>query len=216
MGIITKKELLFYAITDRSWLSGGKLTEAVRQALAGGVTCLQLREKQMAEDDFLREAVEIKRITEEYHIPLIIDDNAAIALKSGVHGVHIGQQDIGAAAARALLGKETIIGVTARNVEQALEAEKNGADYLGSGAVFTTQTKQDAIPMTKETMKAICQSVKLPVVAIGGITYENMEQLCGRGIAGIAVVSSLFAAEDIYKQAVKMRKRAEELFAKEN
>lgn len=212
MGKITKKDLLFYAVTDRSWLSGRKLTEVVKQALDGGVTCLQLREKHMAEEDFLREAEEIKRITESYHIPLIIDDNVELAVRAEAEGVHIGQQDMGAAAARGLLGQEKIMGVTARSIEQALEAEKNRADYLGSGAVFTTKTKQDAVPMTEETMKAICQSVKIPVVAIGGITYENMEQLSGRGIAGIAVVSSLFAAEDIYKQAVRMRKRAEELF----
>ncbi len=212
MSILTKKELLFYAVTDRSWLFGRKLTEVVKQALDGGVTCLQLREKQMAEDDFFQEAVEIKKITEQYHVPLIIDDNVRLALQAKADGVHIGQQDMNPIAARELLGKEKIIGVTARNVSQALEAEKNGAAYLGSGAAFTTKTKKDAIPMTEETMKAICQSVKIPVVAIGGITYENMEQLYGSGISGIAVVSSLFAAEDIYQQAVKMRKRAEELF----
>ena len=209
---ITKKDLLFYAVTDRRCLFEGTLTEAVKKALDGGVTCLQLREKQMTEDDFLREAIEIKRITEQYHIPLIINDQVEIAVKAEADGVHIGQKDMSVVAARERLGKENIIGVTARSVKQALEAEKNGAEYLGSGAAFTTKTKQDAVPMTEETMKAICQSVKLPVVAIGGITCENMEQLYGRGIAGIAVVSSLFAAEDIYKQAVKMRKRAEELF----
>mgnify|MGYP001033370289 CR=1 FL=1 len=212
MSILTKKELLFYAVTDRSWLFGRKLTEVVKQALDGGITCLQLREKQMAEDDFFREAVEIKKITEQYHVPLIIDDNVRLALQAKADGVHIGQQDMNPIAAREFLGKEKIIGVTARNVSQALKAEKNGAAYLGSGAAFTTKTKKDAIPMTEETMKAICESVKIPVVAIGGITYENMEQLYGRGISGIAVVSSLFAAEDIYQQAVKMRKRAEELF----
>ncbi len=156
MSILTKKELLFYAVTDRSWLFGRKLTEVVKQALDGGVTCLQLREKQMAEDDFFQEAVEIKKITEQYHVPLIIDDNVRLALQAKADGVHIGQQDMNPIAARELLGKEKIIGVTARNVSQALEAEKNGAAYLGSGAAFTTKTKKDAIPMTEETMKAIC------------------------------------------------------------
>ncbi len=144
MSILTKKELLFYAVTDRSWLFGRKLTEVVKQALDGGVTCLQLREKQMAEDDFFREAVEIKKITEQYHVPLIIDDNVRLALQAKADGVHIGQQDMNPIAAREFLGKEKIIGVTARNVSQALKAEKNGAAYLGSGAAFTTKTKKDA------------------------------------------------------------------------
>lgn len=211
--MVSKKDLLFYAVTDRSWLHGEKLTEAVRKALHGGVTCIQLREKNSTEADFLQEAIEIKKITEQYHVPLLINDNVMIAVQAGADGVHVGQKDMGAVQAKELLGAEKTVGVTARSVEQALAAEKDGAVYLGSGAAFQTQTKQDAVPMTEETMQAICRSVEIPVVAIGGITYENMEQLCGRGIAGIAVVSSLFAAEDIYKQAVKMRKRAEELFA---
>lgn len=212
MGNISKEDLLFYAITDRTWLHGKKLTEAVKQALDGGVTCLQLREKDLTKEELLKEAIEIKKITEEYHIPLIINDNAKMALECNAEGVHIGQKDISAKEARQILGEKKVIGVTARNVEQALTAEQKGADYLGSGAVFTTQTKKDAVPMTEETMKSICRAVKIPVVAIGGITYENMELLINRGIAGIAVVSSLFAAEDIYGMAVKMRKKAEKLW----
>ncbi len=211
MGKITKKDLLFYAVTDRSWLHGGQLSEAVRKALEGGVTCLQLREKMLAGDELLKEALAIRKITEEYHVPLIIDDRVETALECGADGVHIGPKDMEADKARKLLGKERILGVTARSIEQAVKAQECGADYLGSGAAFATQTKKDAVPMTEETMKAICRSVKIPVVAIGGITCENMEQLSGRGIAGIAVVSSLFAVEDIYAQAVKLRKRAEEL-----
>lgn len=212
MGNISKEKLLFYAVTDRSWLCKETLTEVIKKALDGGVTCLQLREKQLSRDDFLSEAIEVRKITEQYQVPLLINDSVEIAMECGADGVHIGQKDMEAGEARKLLGAEKIIGVTARSVEQALAAEKNGADYLGSGAAFTTQTKRDAVHMAEETMKEICESVKIPVVAIGGITYENMERLYGRGIAGVAVVSSLFAAEDIYGQAVKMRKRAEELF----
>lgn len=214
MGNISKKDLLFYAVTDRSWLHGEKLAEVVKRALDGGVTCLQLREKHLTGKELLKEAIEIRKITEQYHVPLIINDSVETALECDADGVHVGQQDMKADKARKLLGAKKIIGVTARSAEQALIAENYGADYLGSGAAFITQTKQDAVPMTEEVMKNICQSVKIPVVAIGGITYENMGQLAGRGIAGIAVVSSLFAAEDIYGQAVKMRRRAEELFKK--
>lgn len=212
MGNLLQKELLFYAVTDRSWLRGERLSEAVKKALDGGVTCLQLREKHLTKDEFLKEALEVRKITEQYKVPFLINDSVEIALECGADGVHIGQKDMEAQKARKLLGTDKIIGVTARTVPQALAAEKDGADYLGSGAAFTTQTKQDAIPMTGETMNAICEAVEIPVVAIGGITYENMGQLSGRKIAGVAVVSSLFAAEDIYAQAVKMRKRAEELF----
>lgn len=211
IGNILRKDLLFYAITDRTWLSGRKLTEVVKQALDGGVTCLQLREKSLTKEELFKEAIEIKKITEKYHIPLIINDNAELALECNA-GVHIGQNDISAKRARQLLGERKVIGVTARTVEQAMAAEKNGADYLGSGAVFATQTKKDAIPMTEETMNSICEAVKIPVVAIGGITYENMDLLENRKIAGIAVVSALFAAEDIYGMAVKIRKKAEKLW----
>lgn len=212
MGNLLQKDLLFYAVTDRSWLRGEKLSEVVKKALDGGVTCLQLREKHLTRDAFLREALEVRKITEQYKVPFLINDSVEIALEAGADGVHIGQKDMEPQKARELLGADKIIGVTARTVAQALAAEKSGADYLGSGAAFTTKTKQDAIPMTEETMNAICEAVEIPVVAIGGITYENMEQLSGRKIAGVAVVSSLFAAEDVYAQAVKMRKRAEALF----
>lgn len=212
MGNISKGQLLFYAVTDRSWLRGEMLTEVIKRVLDGGVTCLQLREKQLSRDEFLSEAIKVRKITEQYQVPLLINDNVEIAVECGADGVHIGQKDMDAGKARKLLGAGKIIGVTARSVGQAVAAEKKGADYLGSGAAFTTQTKQDAVHMTGETMREICGAVHIPVVAIGGITYENMEQLSGRGIAGVAVVSSLFAEEDIYGQAVRMRKHAEELF----
>jgi len=209
---LTRKDLLFYAVTDRAWLRGSTLAEQVRQALDGGVTCLQLREKELVRDDFLREALELRAVTERYGVPFLIDDNADIARECGADGVHVGPKDISPQDARASVHRDCIIGATARSVEQAFKAAEGGANYLGSGAAFTTTTKKDATPMSADTMKAICASVKIPVVAIGGIAYENMEQLTERGIAGIAVVSSLFGAEDIYAQAVRMRRLAETCF----
>lgn len=208
----TKKDLLLYAVTDQAWLCGSTLAEQVRMALDGGVTCIQLREKSMAYDKVLREALEIRAITEQYHVPFLIDDYADIAKECGADGVHIGPSDMDIKAAQDFLTDGSIIGATARTVEQALAAAEKGADYLGSGAAFVTTTKKDAIPMSEDTMKEICKGVDIPVVAIGGITYENMEQLAGRGIAGIAVVSSLFSAKDIYAQAVRMRRLAEQIF----
>ena len=184
---IDKKTLRLYAITDRTWLDGRTLYDDVENALKGGVTLLQLREKNMSTDDFINSAKEIKSLCEKYNVPLIINAD----------GVHIGQNDMPAHEARKILGKNKIIGVTAKTVEQAQKAEKDGADYLGSGAIFGTTTKGDAKKMDMQTLKSITNSVNIPVVAIGGIDGDNVLQLKGTGIVGTAVVSGIFAQDDI-------------------
>jgi len=173
------------------------LEEQVREALDAGITMLQLREKYLSEEDFLREALSIRKLTERYHVPLIINDSLYVTINSGADGIHIGQSDLPAREVRAKLGPDKILGVTAKTVAQALEAEKAGADYLGSGAVFPSPTKTDAIPMSRETLTAICQSVSIPVVAIGGINASNLSTLAGTGIAGAAIISGIFGQPDI-------------------
>ena len=192
-----KKDLLLYAVTDRSWLNGDTLYHQVEQTLEGGATFIQLREKELDEEHFLEEAREIKELCQKYHVPFVINDNVDIALAMDADGVHVGQSDMEALDVRAKLGPDKIIGVSAQTVEQALLAEKHGADYLGVGAVFHTGTKLDADDVSFETLKAICQAVSIPVVAIGGITRDNLMELKGSDIAGVAVVSALFAQKDI-------------------
>ena len=207
----TKKSLILYAVTDRSWLHGETLYEQVEKALKGGVTLVQLREKELSEADFEQEAKELLELCHKYNVNLIINDNVALAAKVGADGVHIGQSDMGVEKARAILGKEKIIGVTAKTVEQAKAAEAAGADYLGSGAVFGTSTKKDAKPMDHALLQEICESVKIPVVAIGGIDGGNILLLKGRKMAGVAVVSGLFACEDIKKAAEDLREKADRI-----
>lgn len=191
------RDLLMYAITDRLWLDGRPLADDVRLALEGGATMLQLREKELSNDNFLNEAQSIKRLCREFRVPFIINDNVDVALACDADGIHVGQKDMAAGDVRAMIGPDRILGVSAQTVEQAKAAELQGADYLGVGAVFPTGTKQDADAVSKETLTAICQSVSIPVVAIGGITLDNAGDLSGSGIAGIAVVSAVFAADDI-------------------
>lgn len=192
-----KEQLRLYAVTDRTWLGNETLYEQVEKALRGGATLVQLREKDLPEADVQKEAEELLELCHRYGVKLILDDDVELAAKVGADGVHIGQSDMELAHAREILGPDKIIGVTAKTVQQAKAAEAGGADYLGSGAVFGSTTKKDAIPMKHELLEEICHSVKIPVVAIGGITAENVLQLKGRGIAGVAVVSSIFACEDI-------------------
>ena len=206
-----RKDLLLYAVTDRSWLGNETLYEQVEKALKGGVTLVQLREKELSEADFEQEAKELLELCHKYNVNLIINDNVELAAKVGADGVHIGQSDMGVEKARAILGKEKIIGVTAKTVEQAKAAEAAGADYLGSGAVFGTSTKKDAKPMDHALLQEICESVKIPVVAIGGIDGGNILLLKGRKIAGVAVVSGLFACEDIKKAAEDLREKADRI-----
>ena len=207
----TDECLRLYAVTDRSWLHGETLYDQVEKALKGGVTLVQLREKELPEADFEQEARELLELCHKYNIYLIINDNVALAAKIGADGVHIGQSDMGVEKAREMLGNEKIIGVTAKTVKQAKTAEAAGADYLGSGAVFGTSTKKDAKPMEHALLQEICESVKIPVVAIGGIDGGNILLLKGRKMAGVAVVSGLFACEDIEKAAADLREKIDRI-----
>lgn len=202
---ITAAALQLYAVTDSRWLKDGSLAEAVEKALAGGVTCVQLREKHLPFDEFLRTAKELKALCQSYHVPFIVDDNLDIALACDADGLHIGQNDMPAAKARKLLGPDKILGVSAQAVEQAIAACRDGADYLGVGAVFPTGTKTDAVEVPLDTLKAITAAVDIPVVAIGGINADNIAELSGTGIAGAAVVSAIFAQDDIKKAAANLR-----------
>ena len=192
-----KKDLLLYAVTDRSWLNGVTLYSQVEAALKGGATFIQLREKNLDEAHFLEEAKEIKKLCREYGVPFVINDNVELTLEVDADGVHVGQSDMEAGDVRAKLGPDKIIGVSAQTVEQALLAEAHGADYLGVGAVFPTGSKEDAVEVEHETVKAICEAVKIPVIAIGGISKNNVLELSGNGLCGIAVISAIFAQEDI-------------------
>lgn len=199
-----KKDLLLYAVTDRSWLNGKTLGEQVEEAIKGGATFIQLREKQLEQTAFLEEARQLKAICRRYQVPFVINDNVEIAAAVDADGVHVGQSDMEAGNVRANLGPDKIIGVSAQTVEQALLAEARGADYLGVGAVFHTGTKADAGEVSFDTLKAICRAVKIPVIAIGGITRDNVNQLAGSGICGVAVVSAIFAQPDIRNAAAAL------------
>lgn len=197
--------LRLYAVTDRSWVGTQTLAQQVEQALRGGATCVQLREKELNDTDFLAEAKELKILCARYGVPLIINDNVELALKVDADGVHVGQEDMDARDVRGLIGPAKILGVTAKTIEQAQKAQLAGADYLGSGAVFGSTTKPNARPMTKELLHSICQSVTIPVVAIGGIHRGNIASLAGTGIRGAAVVSGIFAAADIEEECFRLR-----------
>ena len=206
---IDKRDLLLYAVTDRHWLNGRTLLEVVRESLDGGVTMLQLREKTLEEGAFLEEARALQALCRERHVPFIVNDNVDIARAMGADGVHVGQSDMEALDVRAKLGPDKIIGVSAHTVEEALLAEKQGADYLGVGAVFPTSSKSDVDVMPYETLKAICEAVSIPVVAIGGIGRENVSRLAGSGICGVAVISAIYAAKNIKSAAEELKAAAE-------
>lgn len=192
-----KDMLSLYAITDRTHLNGMSLTEAVEQAINGGVTCVQLREKNISFEEYVSRAVEIREVCHKYGVSLIINDDYKVALASGADGVHVGIEDTAVSEIRKNVGNNFIIGATAKTVEQAQKAQADGADYLGVGAVFPSPTKTDAIRITPEKLTEICNSVNIPVVAIGGISLENLHIIKGCGQSGIAVISALFAQEDI-------------------
>ena len=202
---LDKKDMVLYAVTDRHWLNGESLYSQVEKALKGGATFIQLREKNLGEEEFLAEAKEIARLCKSYHVPFVINDNVDIALEMDADGVHVGQSDMEADDVRAKLGPDKIIGVSAQTVEQAVLAEKRGADYLGVGAVFHTDSKADVAEVSRETLKAICDAVDIPVIAIGGINKENVSELAGTGICGIAVISAIFAEKDIKKATEKLK-----------
>lgn len=210
---IKKESLLLYAVTDRHWLAEGEpLSHAVQQALEGGATLVQIREKNLEEGAFEQEAIELQALCRRYHVPFIVNDNVELALRIGADGIHVGQEDMEAGRVREMLGPDRILGVSAQTVEEALRAEAAGADYLGVGAVFPTGSKDDAVDVPHETLKAICEAVSIPVVAIGGITYENTELLKDSGIAGISVISAIFGQKEIEAATRKLRDRAEKLF----
>lgn len=198
---VDKKTLLLYAVTDRSWLHGRTLREQVEDCLTGGVTMVQLREKELDDRAFLAEAVQIKALCKKYNVPFILNDNVQIAVSADADGVHVGQSDMDVKAARSRIGRDRILGVSVQTVKQAVMAQQDGADYLGVGAVFPTATKTDADAVTPSTLKMICDAVSIPVVAIGGINRHNILKLRGTGIDGVAVVSAIFAEENIMDAA---------------
>jgi thiamine-phosphate pyrophosphorylase len=193
---VNKESMLVYAITDRHWTGEKTLEQQVDEVLKNGATFLQIREKNMPHDELVKEAVLIKEIAKKYNVPVVIDDDIYAVIESGVDGVHIGQKDMDYIEARKLLGDDKIIGMTAPSVELAKKAEKLGADYIGAGAVFNTSTKKDTKPLELSTLREICSSISIPVVAIGGIDYSNVRKLKGTDIDGVAVISALFGASD--------------------
>ena len=208
---LSKDDLLLYAITDRGSLDKNVFFEKIEEALQGGVTILQLREKELDEDSFINEAIEVKNICRKHGVPLIINDNVNVALKSGADGVHVGIEDMPIDEIRRTVPDSFIIGATCKTVEQAQSAERLGADYMGVGAVFPSPTKKNAVRITREQLKEICASVSIPAVAIGGITLENVDELKDGGMSGIAVVSAVFSADDIQKAASFLKEKAKSL-----
>lgn len=208
---LDKKELLLYAVTDRHWLGGRNLADDVRKSLDGGATFIQLREKNLGYAEFLNEALEIQKLCREYGVPFVINDDVELAKEINADGVHVGQSDMEALDVRAKLGDDKIIGVSAQTVEQAMLAEKHGADYLGVGAVFPTSSKDDADAVSFETLSAICKAVKIPVIAIGGITEDNLCKLGNSGICGIAVISAIYAKPDIEDATRRLKSATEDM-----
>lgn len=205
------KELLLYGITDRFWLGDRILDEVVEEALMGGVTFLQLREKELDENEFLQEGIRIKEICKKYKVPFVINDNVEIAKKVDADGVHLGQGDMDLQKAKEMLGKDKIIGISAQTLEEAKKAEEQGADYLGVGAIFSTSSKEDASTISMDQLREIVEGVNIPVVAIGGISYDNVDQLKGSGISGISVISAIFAQENIESATRQLRKKVESI-----
>lgn len=203
-----KEDLLLYAITDRYWLNGRNLADDVELTLKGGTTILQLREKNLDEESFYKEAVEIKALCRKYNVPFIINDNVELAKKIDADGVHVGQNDMQAQDVRAIIGPDKILGVSTQTVEEAIFAEKMGADYLGVGAVFPTGSKDDCWVLDHNLCRDICNAVKIPVVAIGGITKDNVTQLKGLGFSGISVISAIFAQKDIFQSSKDLLEKA--------
>ena len=209
-----RKAMLLYAVTDQMWLKEGeKLADVVETVLQNGATFLQIREKDLAEDAFEAEAERLKTLCAQHGVPFVVNDSVEIALQCEADGVHVGQSDIKGRDIRAIIGPDKILGISAGTVEEAVAAEKAGADYIGVGAVFPTGTKKNATPMTMELLKEIVSSVSIPVVAIGGISSENILQLRGSGVDGVAVVSAIFAAEDPGKATADLLKLAKEMVA---
>ena len=205
-----KRMVLLYAVTDRAWTGKQSLYEQVEAALKGGVTCVQLREKELDEESFLKEAIEISELCRRYGVPFFINDNVEIAIKCHADGIHVGQEDMEASSVRERVGDEMMIGVSVHSVDEALEAVKHGADCLGVGSMFTTSTKKDVSVLPKDVLRDICDAVDIPVVAIGGIGKSNISELVGTGMDGVALVSAIFSADDIEEECRVLRKLSEE------
>lgn len=210
----TDDMLLLYAITDRAWVGRQTLYEQVEQALKGGATIVQLREKNLPESEIISEAAHICELCHSYGVPFIVNDNVDIALKCGADGVHVGAEDSPVSEIRRIVPKDFIIGATAKTVETACAACRDGADYIGVGAVFPSGTKKNAVRITAEKLKEICSISSVPVVAIGGITYENAHEIEGCGVKGIAVVSAIFGANDIVAATSALKEKAREVVEK--
>lgn len=215
LGMFTPEEIRasmrLYAVTDRSWLQVRSLRECVEQAIKGGATCVQLREKQAESGEKQALARELKDLCAEKQIPFLINDDIELALLVNADGVHVGQTDTDCARARSILGAEAIIGVSVQTLDEALEAETAGADYLGVGAMFGTPTKPEAAEVTIEVLRAICRHVHIPVVAIGGLNLDTIPELADSGVDGVAVVSALFASDDIRSEAARLLSLAHKL-----
>lgn len=206
-----KKNMLLYAVTDRTWTGKQSLYEQVESALKGGVTCVQLREKELNDEEFLVEAMEISALCKQYGVPFFVNDNVDIAIKCKADGIHVGQEDMTVSQVRQRVGENMMIGVSTHSVEEALEAVKNGADCLGVGAMFSTSTKTDIDVLPKEILRDICAAVDVPVVAIGGIGKGNLSQLSGTGVDGVALVSAIFATDDIESECRLLRGLSEDM-----
>lgn len=208
---VRREDLKLYLVTDRSWVGEMSLESQIEEAIKGGVTIVQLREKNIDEKEFLKLASNVKLITDKYNVKLIINDNVEVAKEIDADGVHLGQGDMDILEARRILGDEKIIGISTKTMEQALDAEKKGADYLGVGAIFSTSTKLDAKSIDSEVFKNIYETIKIPIVAIGGISLENISLLRNTKISGVAVVSGILAQKDIKKAAMNLREEVEKI-----
>lgn len=209
-----RKAMLLYAVTDQMWLKEGEtLAEVVASVLQNGATFLQIREKDLTPDAFETEAARLKTLCAQHKVPFVVNDSVEIALKIDADGVHVGQSDIKGRDIRAIIGSDKILGISAGTVEEAVAAEKAGADYIGVGAIFTTSTKKNAHSITMDKLTQIISSVSIPVVAIGGISAENILQLCGSGVDGVAVVSAIFAAENPGRATANLLRLAKEVVA---
>lgn len=208
---LNKNTMLLYAVTNSSIKTNQTLIEQCESALKGGITCLQLREKELDEESFLAEAIEINKLCKKYKVPFIVNDNVDIAMKCGADGVHVGQSDMEVGKVRELVGPDMIIGVSAHSVEEAKIAETGGADYLGVGAIYPTITKQDATYVSLDELRRICRAVKIPVVAIGGMKKDTISKLSGTGVDGVAMVSAIFAAPDIEAECKKLLKLSKDM-----
>lgn len=209
-----EKMLQLYAVTDRAWVGKQTLLEQIEDALKGGTTIVQLREKNLDEDSFVKEAVQVLDLCHKYNVPLIINDNVEVALKSGADGVHVGIEDAPVAEIRKQVSADFIIGATCKTVEQAKIAEAAGADYMGVGAIFPSPTKTNAVRITNEQLREIVSSVSIPAVAIGGISYDNVCEIEGSSVSGIAVVSAIFGAENIEKATALLKERVKAVIGK--